>query len=116
MTRLKDLFLDISSSCSTSSTLLLFIANLGLYCDQRGKEVEVKIVQTTIQQISANPARPQSMQPNIYQVKIFEESWRFFGEVFDLVRASRCNQFAINKFVAREHLNEKLSHLSNRLF
>ena len=82
----------------------------------KGKEVEVKIVQITIQQISGNPARPQSMQPNIYQVKIFEESWRFFGEVFDLVRASRCNQFAINKFVAREHLNEKLSHLSNKLF
>ena len=66
MTRLKDLFLDISSPCTTSSTLLLFIANLGLYCDQRGKEKEVKIVQTTIQQISANPARPQSMQPNIF--------------------------------------------------
>ena len=32
----------------------------------KGKEVEVKIVQTTIQQISANPARPQSMQPNIF--------------------------------------------------
>ena len=50
---------------------------------KRGKGV--KSVQITIQQISGNPARPHSMQPNLYQKKIFEEkNWRLCGE--DLIQ------------------------------
>ena len=63
LTHLEDLFLYISS-CSSSS-LLLFTANLGFYGTgwaerkkANSKGGGVKSVQITIQQISGNPARP----------------------------------------------------------